>query len=82
MAALLVLCSLQAAADPAQLRRIAHDYYSWRDTALLGRYRDSEGTNFGLSAFHDRLISYGTLPLSVVERLMFDDESSVRQAMK
>ena len=43
----------------------------------LGRYRDSEGANFRLGAFHDKLISYGSLPLSVVEWLMFDDEGSV-----
>jgi len=28
------------------------------------------------------LISYGTLPLSVIEWLMFDDETSVREALK
>jgi hypothetical protein len=73
LAALIALLSLQAAADPAQLRKIAHDYQIMH---LLGRYRDSEGAGFRLGAFHDKLISYGTLPLSVVEWLMFDDESS------
>jgi len=44
---------------------------------LLGRYRDSQGADFRLGAFHDQLISYGTLPLSVIEWLMFDDENSL-----
>ena len=33
LAALLVLVSLQAAADPAQFRSLAHEYYQWRDAA-------------------------------------------------
>jgi uncharacterized protein (DUF885 family) len=49
---------------------------------LLGRYRDAQGANFRLGAFHDQLISYGTLPLSVIEWLMFDDDSSLREALK
>jgi len=49
---------------------------------LLGRYRDSQGPGFRLGAFHDQLIGYGTLPLSVIEWLMFDDESSLREALR
>jgi len=49
---------------------------------LLGRYRDRQGANFRLGEFDDQLISYGSLPLSVIEWLMFDDESSVRAALK
>ena len=45
---------------------------------LLGRYRDKQGRNFRLGAFHDQLINYGSLPLSVIEWLMFDDDSSVK----
>jgi uncharacterized protein (DUF885 family) len=48
---------------------------------LFGRYRDKQGTNFRLGAFHDQLISYGSLPVSVIEWLMFDDDSSVREAL-
>ena len=44
---------------------------------LLGRYRDAQGAAFRLGAFHDQLISYGSLPLSVVEWLMFDDSTAV-----
>jgi len=69
-----------AASSPSQ--KISYITGKWQIMRLLGRYRDSEGANFRLGAFHDKLISYGTLPLSVVEWLMFDDESSVRQALK
>ena len=54
----------------------------WQIVRLLGRYRDSQDAGFRLGAFHDQLISYGTLPLSVIEWLMFDDESSLREALK
>jgi uncharacterized protein (DUF885 family) len=69
-----------AASSPSQ--KISYITGKWQILRLLGRYRDSEGANFRLGAFHDKLISYGTLPLSVVEWLMFDDDSSVRQALK
>jgi uncharacterized protein (DUF885 family) len=69
-----------AASSPSQ--KISYITGKWQIMRLLGRYRDSEGANFRLGAFHDKLISYGTLPLSVVEWLMFDDDSSVRQALK
>ena len=49
---------------------------------LLGRYRDVQGAAFRLGAFHDQLLSYGTLPLSVVEWLMFDDDASLRKALQ
>jgi len=69
-----------AASSPSQ--KISYITGKWQIMRLLGRYRDSEGNNFRLGAFHDKLISYGTLPLSVVEWLMFDDDSSVRQALQ
>ncbi len=69
-----------AASNPSQ--KISYITGKWQIMRLLGRYRDREGANFRLGAFHDRLISYGSLPLSVVERLMFDDDSSVRAALK
>jgi uncharacterized protein (DUF885 family) len=48
---------------------------------LLGRYRDRQGADFRLGAFRDQLISYGSLPLSVIEWLMFDDDTSVRATL-
>ena len=68
-----------AASNPSQ--KISYITGKWQIMRLLGRYRDSEGDRFRLGAFHDKLISYGTLPLSVIEWLMFDDESAVRQAL-
>jgi uncharacterized protein (DUF885 family) len=69
-----------AASSPSQ--KISYITGKWQIMRLLGRYRDSQGATFRLGAFHDQLISYGTLPLSVIEWLMFDDESSLREAMK
>jgi uncharacterized protein (DUF885 family) len=69
-----------AASKPSQ--KISYITGKWQIMRLLGRYRDSQGAGFRLGAFHDQLISYGTLPLSVVEWLMFDDESSLREALK
>jgi len=47
---------------------------------LLGRYRDREGAAFRLGRFHDQLISYGSLPLSIIEWLMFDDPTAANAA--
>jgi uncharacterized protein (DUF885 family) len=69
-----------AASNPSQ--KICYITGKWQIMRLLGRYRDREGANFRLGAFHDQLISYGSLPLSVIEWLMFDDDSSVRAALK
>jgi uncharacterized protein (DUF885 family) len=69
-----------AASNPSQ--KISYITGKWQIMRLLGRYRDSQGAGFRLGAFHDQLISYGTLPLSVIEWLMFDDESSLREALK
>lgn len=69
-----------AASSPSQ--KMSYITGKWQIMRLLGRYRDREGANFRLGAFHDQLISYGTLPLSVVEWLMFDDDSGVRAALK
>jgi uncharacterized protein (DUF885 family) len=33
---------------------------------LIGLVRDSEGSNFRLQRFHDRLLSYGTVPFSTI----------------
>jgi uncharacterized protein (DUF885 family) len=52
-AAMALLCSLAAAADPAELRSLAHEYYRWRDaeypvaTSYAGDHR-----------FDDRLADY------------------------
>jgi uncharacterized protein (DUF885 family) len=69
-----------AASSPSQ--KISYITGKWQIMRLLGRYRDSQGPSFRLGAFHDQLISYGTLPLSVIEWLMFDDETSLREALQ
>ena len=69
-----------AASNPSQ--KISYITGKWQIMRLLGRYRDSQGASFRLGAFHDQLISYGTLPLSVIEWLMFDDETSLREALR
>ncbi len=68
-----------AASMPSQ--KISYITGKWQIMRLLGRYRDRQGASFRLGAFHDQLISYGSLPLSVIEWLMFDDDSAVRQAL-
>jgi uncharacterized protein (DUF885 family) len=69
-----------AASNPSQ--KISYITGKWQIMRLLGRYRDLKGADFRLGAFHDELISYGSLPVSVIEWLMFDDDSSVRAALK
>jgi uncharacterized protein (DUF885 family) len=57
-----------AASSPSQ--KITYMVGKWQIMRLLGRYRDRHGLDFRLGAFHDELVSYGSLPLSVVEELM------------
>ena len=64
-----------AAASPSQ--KIGYMVGKWQIMRLLGRYRDQQGPAFRLGAFHDQLISYGSLPLSIIEWLMFDDAKVV-----
>ncbi len=68
-----------AAAEPSQ--KIGYMVGKWQIMRLLGRYRDAQGAKFRLGAFHDQLISFGSLPVSVIEWLMFDDDSSLRKAL-
>jgi uncharacterized protein (DUF885 family) len=42
---------------------------------LLGLYRDQNGTSQPLSAFHDRLLSYGTVPYSTIRSEWFGDDT-------
>jgi len=49
---------------------------------LLGKYRDRKGPQFRLGAFHDELLSYGSLPLSVIEWLMLDDSRTLDAALR
>ena len=67
-----------AATDPTQ--KISYITGKWQIMRLLGKYRDAKGSAFRLGQFHDDLLSYGTLPLSVVEWLLLDDASSLEKA--
>ena len=69
-----------AASEPTQ--KISYMTGKWQIMRLLGKYRDRKGATFRLGQFHDELLSYGTLPLSVIEWLMFDDPSSVEEALR
>jgi uncharacterized protein (DUF885 family) len=69
-----------AASMPSQ--KISYITGKWQIMRLLARYRDQQGDKFRLGAFHDQLISYGSLPVSVIEWLMFDDDTSLRAALK
>jgi len=67
-----------AAASPSQ--KIGYMVGKWQIMRLLGRYRDRQGAAFRLGAFHDQLISYGSLPLSIIEWLLLDDSTAVTAA--
>ena len=69
-----------AASSPTQ--KIYYMTGKWQIMRLLGKYRDKQGANFRLGQFHDDLLKYGSLPLSIVEWLLLDDSSSLDQALK
>src|SRR5262249_34429523 len=68
-----------AASTPSP--KISYITGQWQIIRLLGRYREKQRDKVRLGAFHDQLISYGSLPLSVVEWLMLDDDTSLRHAL-
>jgi len=41
--------------------------------ALLGEAQDSDGQNFSLGSFHDKLLSFGTVPYSTIAWEWFGD---------
>jgi uncharacterized protein (DUF885 family) len=67
-----------AASSPSQ--KITYMVGKWQIMRLLGKYRDREGDRFRLGAFHDQLLSYGSLPLSIVEWLMLGDSTAAMTA--
>lgn len=64
-----------AASSPSQ--KITYLVGKWQILRLLGKYREREGEAFRLGAFHDQLLSYGSLPLSVIEWVMLGDSTAV-----
>jgi uncharacterized protein (DUF885 family) len=67
-----------ALASPSQ--KITYMVGKWQILRLLGKYRDHEGANYRLGAFHDALLANGSLPLSVVEWLLLDERGSLDAA--
>ena len=61
-----------AAASPGY--KIQYLVGKWQIEQLLGRVRDREGASFSLRRFHDHLLSYGSIPLSIIQRLMLGEE--------
>jgi len=69
-----------AAATPGQ--KIHYTLGKWQIERLLGRYRDLKGSAFSLRAFHDELLSQGSIPLSLAEWAMLGDDGSYREAVR
>jgi len=69
-----------AASSPAQ--KISYIIGKWQIMNLLGRYKDRQGENFRLGQFHDDLIKYGSLPVSVIEWILLDDPAALQEAIK
>lgn len=68
-----------AASNPHQ--KISYIIGKWQILNLLGRYKDRQGDNFRLGQFHDDLIKNGSLPVSIIEWILLDDDSSIKEVM-
>jgi uncharacterized protein (DUF885 family) len=68
-----------AAASPHQ--KISYIIGKWQIMNLLGKYKDKQGDNFRLGQFHDDLIKNGSLPLSIIEWILLDDDSAIKKVM-
>lgn len=68
-----------AASSPTQ--KISYIVGKWQIMNLLGRYKDRQGDNFKLGQFHDDLIKNGSLPVSVIEWILLDDDTAVKKVM-
>jgi uncharacterized protein (DUF885 family) len=68
-----------AASNPTQ--KISYIIGKWQIMNLLGRYRDKAGENFRLGEFHDKLISNGSLPLSIIEWILLDGPTAINKVI-
>ena len=66
-----------AASSPHQ--KISYIIGKWQIMNLLGRYKDRQGDNFRIGQFHDDLIKNGSLPVSIIEWILLDDDSAIRK---
>jgi uncharacterized protein (DUF885 family) len=48
---------------------------------LMGLVKDRDGANFSLRTFHDRLLSYGTVPYSTIAYEWLGDDAWLRPAL-
>jgi uncharacterized protein (DUF885 family) len=69
-----------AASEPTQ--KITYMVGKWQIMRLLGLYRDRKGKEFSLGAFHDDLLKNGSLPLSIVEWLVLDDDTTLKGVLQ
>jgi len=69
-----------AASEPTQ--KISYIIGKWQIMNLLGRYKDRQGENFRLGAFHDDLIKNGSLAVSIIEWILLDDPTSIEKALR
>ena len=68
-----------AASSPHQ--KISYIIGKWQIMNLLGRYKDRQGENFRLGQFHDDLIKNGSLPVSIIEWILLDDDTAIKKVM-
>jgi uncharacterized protein (DUF885 family) len=68
-----------AASSPHQ--KISYIIGKWQIMSLLGRYKDKQGEHFKLGQFHDDLIKNGSLPVSIIEWILLDDDTSIKRVM-
>jgi uncharacterized protein (DUF885 family) len=68
-----------AASSPHQ--KISYIIGKWQIMNLLGKYKDKQGEDFRLGQFHDDLIKNGSLPLSIVEWLLLDDQGAINKVL-
>ncbi len=66
-----------AASSPTQ--KISYIIGKWQIMNLLGHYKDQQGDKFQLGQFHDDLIKNGSLPVSIIERILLDDSTSIQK---
>jgi len=71
--------STRAAMGPGQL--IDYLVGKTQIEALAGLVHDREGSAFTLRLFNDRLLSYGTVPLSTIRYEWLGDDSWLRPAL-
>jgi uncharacterized protein (DUF885 family) len=67
-----------SASEPTQ--KITYMVGKSQIMGLLGRYRQRQGMSFQLGAFHDALLTNGSLPISVLEWILLDDRGDMDAA--